>query len=94
MVQVDLRAEPIVLCVPEVEKGRYYSVQLIDMYSFNYGYIGSRATGNGAGCYMVAGPGLEGRDARRHREGRSAPRPSSASSSIAPSSSTRRTSTT
>ncbi len=60
MVQADLRAEPIVLCVPEVEKGRYYSVQLTDMYSFNYGYIGSRATGNGAGCYMVAGPDWKG----------------------------------
>ena len=56
MVQMDLRAEPIVLCVPAVEKERYYSVQLTDMYSFNYGYIGSRATGNDAGCYMVAGP--------------------------------------
>ena len=60
MVQLDLRAEPIVLCVPEVETGRYYSVQLTDMYSFNYGYIGSRATGNGAGCYMVASPGWKG----------------------------------
>jgi hypothetical protein len=60
MVQADLRAEPIVLCVPEVEKVRYYSVQLTDMYSFNYGYMGSRATGNDAGCYMVAGPGWKG----------------------------------
>jgi hypothetical protein len=60
MVQADLRAEPIVLCVPEIEKKRYYSVQLTDMYSFNYGYLGSRATGNGAGCYMVAGPGWKG----------------------------------
>ncbi len=60
IVWMDLRAEPIVLCVPEVEKGRYYTVQLIDMYTFNYGYIGSRATGNGAGCYMVAGPYWKG----------------------------------
>ena len=60
MVQMDLRAEPIVLCVPAVEKARYYSVQLTDMYSFNYGYIGSRATGNDAGCYMVSGPGWKG----------------------------------
>ena len=58
--RMDLRAEPLVLCVPEVEKGRYYSVQLIDLYTFNFGYIGSRATGNGAGCYMVAGPGWKG----------------------------------
>jgi hypothetical protein len=60
MVQADLRAEPLVLCVPEVEKSRYYSVQFSDMYSFNYGYIGSRTTGNGAGCYMVAGPNWQG----------------------------------
>jgi hypothetical protein len=60
MLQVDLRAEPVVFCVPEVEKGRYYSVQLTDMYSFNYGYVGSRATGNGAGCYMIAGPNWSG----------------------------------
>ena len=60
MVQADLRAEPIVLCVPAIAKGRYYSVQMTDMYSFNYGYVGSRATGNGAGCYMIAGPGWTG----------------------------------
>ena len=47
---MDLRAEPIVLSVPEIEKSRYYSVQLVDMYTFNYGYIGSRATGNEAGA--------------------------------------------
>jgi len=60
MVQADLRVEPLVLCVPKVEKKRYYSVQLTDMYSFNYGYIGSRATGNDPGCYMVAGPDFKG----------------------------------
>jgi hypothetical protein len=43
---MDLRAQPIVICVPKVEKTRYYDVQLVDMYTFNYGYIGSRATGN------------------------------------------------
>jgi hypothetical protein len=46
LVQADLRAEPIVLCVPKVDKGRYYSVMIADLYSFNYGYIGSRP-GNG-----------------------------------------------
>ena len=60
LLEMDLRAEPLVLCVPEVEKARYYSVQLVDMYTFNDGYIGSRATGNGAGCYMVAGPSWKG----------------------------------
>jgi len=57
---LDLRAEPIVLSVPDVEKGRYYSVQLEDGNTFNYGYIGSRATGTDAGDYMVAGPDWKG----------------------------------
>jgi hypothetical protein len=57
---LDLRAEPIVLSVPDVEKSRYYSVQLEDGNTFNYGYIGSRATGNDAGDYMVAGPDWKG----------------------------------
>ncbi len=60
MLQADLRAEPLVFCVPKIDKNRYYSVQLTDMYSFNYGYVGSRTTGNDAGCYMVAGPGWTG----------------------------------
>jgi hypothetical protein len=58
--QMDLRAEPFVFCNPEIEKARYFSVQLIDMYTFNYGYMGSRTTGNGAGCFMVAGPSWKG----------------------------------
>jgi hypothetical protein len=60
MLQADLRAEPVVFCVPAVEKKRYYSVQIVDLYSFNYGYVGSRATGNDAGCYMIAGPNWQG----------------------------------
>ncbi len=57
---MDLRAEPIVISVPAVEKGRYYAVQLEDGNTFNYGYIGSRATGNEAGDYMVVGPNWQG----------------------------------
>ena len=64
MIEVDLRAEPMVFCVPKVDKNRYYSVQLTDMYTFNYGYVGSRATGNDAGCYMIAGPNWKGDGAR------------------------------
>jgi hypothetical protein len=60
MVEMDLRAEPLVLCLPKVDKGRYYSVQLADMYSYNVGYMGSRTTGNDPGCYIVAGPGWKG----------------------------------
>src|SRR5213596_3008524 len=56
----DLRAEPIVLSVPAVEKSRYYSVMRCDGNTYNYGYIGSRATGGEAGDYMVAGPDWKG----------------------------------
>jgi len=58
---LDLRAEPIVLSVPAVEKKRYFSVMLCDGNTFNYGYIGSRATGNKAGDYLVAGPDWKGK---------------------------------
>jgi hypothetical protein len=57
---LDLRAEPMVLSVPNVEKSRYYSVMLCDGNTFNYGYIGSRATGSEAGDYLVVGPGWQG----------------------------------
>jgi hypothetical protein len=59
-VAMDLRAEPFVVCNPEIEKSRYFSVQLVDMYTFNYGYMGSRTTGNSAACHMIAGPGWKG----------------------------------
>jgi hypothetical protein len=57
---MDLRAEPMVLSVPAVDKSRYYAVMLTDGNTFNYGYIGSRATGNEAGDYMVVGPDWRG----------------------------------
>jgi hypothetical protein len=60
MLWLDLRAEPMVLSVPAVEKSRYYCVQLCDGNTFNYGYIGSRATGSAAGDYMVVGPDWNG----------------------------------
>src|SRR3979490_1015424 len=57
---LDLRAEPIVLSVPAVERSRYYSVMLCDGNTFNYGYIGTRATGSDAGDYLVVGPNWQG----------------------------------
>lgn len=56
----DLRAEPMVISVPAVAKNRYYAVQLIDGNTYNYGYIGSRATGSDPGNYLVVGPGWKG----------------------------------
>jgi hypothetical protein len=56
----DLRAEPLVLRVPPIEAGRYYSLQFVDGYTQNFAYVGSRATGNGAGTYLLTGPGWAG----------------------------------
>jgi len=57
---MDLRAEPIVLSVPAVDPKRYYSVMLCDGNTYNFGYVGSRATGSEAGDYMVVGPDWNG----------------------------------
>lgn len=59
-VWMDLRAEPLVLTLPPVEKNRYYSVQLIDLYTQNFAYLGSRTTGTQGGTFMVAGPDWKG----------------------------------
>jgi hypothetical protein len=57
---LDLRTEPMVLTMPAVEKGRYYTAEVNDLYTFISGYIGSRVTSNEAGDYMIAGPDWKG----------------------------------
>jgi hypothetical protein len=57
---LDLRAEPMVITVPKIEKDRYFVFQLMDLYTFNFAYIGTRATGNDGGIYMIAGPTWKG----------------------------------
>lgn len=59
-VWLDLRAEPVVLTLPPIEKDRYYSVQLIDLYTHNLGYLGTRTTGNKGGKFLIAGPDWKG----------------------------------
>jgi hypothetical protein len=57
---MDLRSEPVVLTVPPIERERYFSIQLIDAYTQNFDYIGSRATGNEGGSFLIAGPRWKG----------------------------------
>jgi len=57
---LDLRAEPMVITVPDVQPGRYFAVMVCDGNTYNVGYIGSRATGQGGGSWLVAGPGWRG----------------------------------
>ena len=59
-VWMDLRREPQVLTLPKIDDNRYYSVQLIDLYTQNFAYLGTRSTGNNGGHYMVAGPDWKG----------------------------------
>ncbi len=57
---MDLRAEPIVISVPQIEKNRYYSIMLLDLYTYIYDVVGSRTTGNDAGKFLIAGPDWKG----------------------------------
>ena len=59
MAALDLRAEPMVLSVPEITD-RFYHFQLEDLWGHNVHYIGVRATGTGPGTYLLAGPGWDG----------------------------------
>lgn len=59
-VGADLRVEPLVLTVPTIEQDRYYSLQFVDAYTYNFAYVGSRTTGNGGGKYLLAGPNWQG----------------------------------
>lgn len=57
---LDLRGEPVVFVISPIEKNRYWSLQLIDLYTFNFAYLGSRTTGNQGGAYMIVGPNWKG----------------------------------
>ncbi len=59
-VGADLRTQPLVLTVPPIEQNRYYSLQFVDGYTYNFAYVGSRTTGNGGGKYLLAGPNWKG----------------------------------
>lgn len=56
---LDLRAEPIIIKVPEI-KDRYYSFQLTSLVTDNFGYIGTNTTGTGAGIYAITSPNFSG----------------------------------
>lgn len=57
---MDLRAEPLVLSIPAIGDKRYFSVQLIDLYTFNFDYINQSVTKGEAGNYLIAGPQWKG----------------------------------
>ena len=56
----DLTNGPQVIVVPP-SHGRYYCIQLVDMWSNSFAYIGSRATGEQGGAFALTPPGWNGR---------------------------------
>lgn len=57
---LDLRDEPVVITVPQVEKERYYGCSLFDLWGFCE-MLGTRTTGNDAAGFMIYGPGWKGK---------------------------------
>lgn len=50
----DIRFEPIVIKVPEINIDRYFSIQLCDVFTNCPDYISTLATGEGPGNYLIA----------------------------------------
>ncbi len=49
----DVSAGPVVLQVPDTHD-RYYVLQFVDAWTNNFAYVGRRATGTGAGTFLLA----------------------------------------
>ena len=60
MFWMDLRDEPQIISVPEMEAERFYHFQLIDVYTHNFAYIGTLTNENKAGNYIIAKQGWDG----------------------------------
>ena len=54
--QVDVSGGPVLLRVPDTA-GRYYVLQFVDAWTNNFAYVGRRATGTAAGCFLLVPPG-------------------------------------
>ena len=46
--------------MPRIEKNRYYTGQMIDLYTYNFAYLGTRSYGNDGGAFMITEPTTQG----------------------------------
>lgn len=53
MATIDLRSEPCVITVPDIDINRYFSMQFVDSYTFNFKYLGKRTSANKGGTYLL-----------------------------------------
>ena len=60
LLMLDLRTEPIVVSMPPIDADRYYSLQIVDLYTHNVDYLGTRKDGNDGGDFLLAGPDWNG----------------------------------
>lgn len=59
MAQLDLSVGPLILEVPDTGE-RYYVLQFVDAWTNNIAYVGTRATTNRAGRFLITPPGWDG----------------------------------
>ena len=57
---LDLRAEPVVLQIPAIPAGRFFVVQLYDLWGNNLLHVDAKMAGGKAVNVLVAGPGWKG----------------------------------
>jgi len=57
---MDVRDEPIVIMVPQVDKERYCGVGLFDLWGHSFDMMGTRVTGNEARSFMITWPSWKG----------------------------------
>lgn len=58
---LDFRAEPLVVTLPKVGKGRTWELQLIDFYTRNFERLDRIVVPSGGGCVLVVGPQWRGK---------------------------------
>ena len=56
---IDVGGGPVRLDVPD-SAGRYYVMQFVDAWTNNFAYVGHRATGTGAGSFLLVAPNWDG----------------------------------
>jgi hypothetical protein len=57
---LDLRQEPIILLAPD-SNGLYYMVEIVDMWTNAFAYVGGKTTGYKGGKFASVGPGWKGK---------------------------------
>src|SRR5262249_57806041 len=56
---MDLQQEPVIVTTPD-SKGRYYMVEIVDMWDNAFAYAAGKEVGYKGGKYALVGPGWKG----------------------------------